>query len=175
VVGTTHRRIHGENRQGHYPGGPRSSRRSPRSYGTDRVFAYLRLSKEIARWLAGRRSEPRSKRQATPWCGSLSLGNKYNLGQEFFRWEIATAVAGSITRDQRFQSAGRGSQQDRNASKLTDPNTKRTVQTARGERHPLKKLGIKLFTDEKNTAALKKAGGNGRSLADVSARAPVAD
>ena len=26
----------------------------------------------------------------------ISLGDIYDLGQEFFRWEIATAVAGSI-------------------------------------------------------------------------------
>ena len=39
----------------------------------------------------------------------------YDLGQEFFRWEIRHGGGGFGDRHQRLQPAGRGSQQDRNA------------------------------------------------------------
>jgi len=53
----------------------------------------------------------------------ITLPNIYNLGQEFFRWEIATAVAGSIIGINAFN------QPDVEASKietkkLTSPVTK---------------------------------------------------
>ena len=65
----------------------------PDAYGTDRVFAYLRLE-----------SEP-DKAQAAGVDALAKAGHPVvrillqdinNLGQEFFRWEIATAVAGSL-------------------------------------------------------------------------------
>lgn len=63
------------------------------AYGDDRLFAYLRfgpapdpaqdaLARDLAR--AGR-----------PVI-TLTLRDEYDLGREFFRWEFATAVAGSI-------------------------------------------------------------------------------
>src|SRR5216684_3767873 len=66
---------------------------SPDLYGNDRVFAYLRLE-----------SAPDPKQDAAvaalEKAGQpvirITVPDVYDLGQEFFRWEIATAVAGSI-------------------------------------------------------------------------------
>src|SRR5260370_31608238 len=62
-------------------------------YGSDSVFAYLLLE-----------SKPDNKHDAAVAALEkdglpvvrISVKNTYNLGQEFFRWEIATAVAGAI-------------------------------------------------------------------------------
>ena len=63
------------------------------AYGDDRLFVYLRL-------------EGDDNSHTDPWMGAirssghpvvrLDLRDKYDLGGEFFRWEYATAVAGSI-------------------------------------------------------------------------------
>jgi transaldolase/glucose-6-phosphate isomerase len=62
-------------------------------YGDDRVFIYIRLEsnpdpeqdKAIARL-----------EQANHPVARIAVADRYDLGQEFFRWEMATAVAGAI-------------------------------------------------------------------------------
>jgi transaldolase / glucose-6-phosphate isomerase len=65
----------------------------PAVYGKDRVFAYLRLANESN---AGTEKALDALEKAGHPVVRVVLSDKYNLGQEFFRWEIATAVAGSI-------------------------------------------------------------------------------
>ena len=66
---------------------------APDVYGNDRLFAYLRLestpdaAQESGGGGAGRGGQPVVR---------IGLTDAYQLGAEFFRWEIATAVAGSI-------------------------------------------------------------------------------
>jgi transaldolase / glucose-6-phosphate isomerase len=121
----------------------------PATYGNDRVFAYLRLA-----------SKPNKAQDAAVAALEkvghpvvrITLPNTYNLGQEFFRWEIATAVAGSIIGINAFN------QPDVEASKIET--RKLTGQyEATGSLPPespfFEDKGIKLFADEKNTAALK--------------------
>ena len=84
----------------------------------------------------------------------ISVPNIYELGQEFFRWEIATAVAGSIIGINAFN------QPDVEASKietrkLTDEYEK--TGSLPPESPVFEEGGIKLFTDEKNAAALKQS------------------
>ena len=67
---------------------------APDVYGNDRVFVYLRLEPRSRR-KAGQQPSTRSKKPAIPSFASASR-RLYDIGQEFFRWEIATAVAGSI-------------------------------------------------------------------------------
>ncbi len=81
----------------------------------------------------------------------ISLTDVYDLGQEFFRWEIATAVAGSIIGINPFN------QPDVEASKiatrkLTDEYEQKGSLPA--ETPMFEAEGIKLFADEANTAAL---------------------
>jgi glucose-6-phosphate isomerase len=62
----------------------------PHLYGTDRVFAYLSLE--------GEKDPPGLAElvQAGHPSITIKLADAYHLGAEFFRWEIATAVAGSV-------------------------------------------------------------------------------
>ncbi|HZJ54532.1 MAG TPA: bifunctional transaldolase/phosoglucose isomerase [Myxococcaceae bacterium] len=62
-------------------------------YGQDRVFAYLRL--ESAPDTAQDRAVDALAKAGQPVV-RISVEEPYALGQEFFRWEIATAVAGSV-------------------------------------------------------------------------------
>jgi transaldolase/glucose-6-phosphate isomerase len=122
----------------------------PAVYGNDRVFAYLRLA-----------SKPnKAQDEAGHPVVRITLPNIYSLGQEFFRWEIATAVAGSIIGINAFN------QPDVEASKIE---TKKLTSQyeATGSLPPespfFEDQGIKLFADEKNAAELK----GGSKLADV--------
>ena len=66
---------------------------SATSYGTDRLFIYLRLkgdqNRQLDRQIAG------LARQGHPIL-ILTLQDRYDLAAEFFRWEVATALAGHL-------------------------------------------------------------------------------
>lgn len=66
---------------------------APKSYGTDRVFVYLRLKGDRNTSLD--RSVTALQRAGQPVL-RLDLTDRYDLGAEFFRWEFATAIAGHI-------------------------------------------------------------------------------
>ena len=129
----------------------------PDEYGSDRVFAYLRLETK-----SDKKQDAAVKaleRDGLPVV-RISVKNAYNLGQEFFRWEIATAVAGSIMGINAFN------QPDVEASKIeTRKLTSEYEKTGKlpPESPFLETEGIKLYADEKNTAALK----NSRTLVDM--------
>jgi transaldolase / glucose-6-phosphate isomerase len=129
----------------------------PEAYGSDRVFAYLRLE-----------TKPDKRQDALVTALEkdglpvvrISVKNTYNLGQEFFRWEIATAVAGSIIGINAFN------QPDVEASKIETK--KLTSEYERNGQLPpespfLQSEGIKLYADERNAAVFK----NSRTLVDV--------
>ena len=130
----------------------------PEVYGKDRLFVYLRL--ETAPDAAQDTKVTALENSGQPVV-RISLGDTYDLGQEFFRWEIATAVAGSIIGINPFN------QPDVEASKIATRNlTSEYEKTgALPEEKPLiDRDGIKLFTDTKNAEALAKAAGNDQSL-----------
>ena len=66
---------------------------APQLYGDDRLFAYIRL--EPAPDAAQDAAVDALEKAGQPVV-RISVGEPYDLAQEFFRWEIATAVAGSI-------------------------------------------------------------------------------
>jgi hypothetical protein len=66
---------------------------SPDVYGGDRVFVYMRLADEAD---ATQDAAVAALEQAGHPVVRIAVTDRYHLGQEFFRWEIATAVAGSI-------------------------------------------------------------------------------
>jgi glucose-6-phosphate isomerase len=66
---------------------------SPTSYGTDRLFVYLRLKGDQNRQLDGQIAG--LARQGHPIL-TLTLQDRYDLAAEFFRWEVATALAGHL-------------------------------------------------------------------------------
>ena len=65
----------------------------PDTYGPDRLFVYLRLDTDPD---AGQDKAVAALEAADQPVVRIAIEDIYNLGQEFFRWEIATAVACSI-------------------------------------------------------------------------------
>ena len=92
---------------------------------------------------------------------ALHVDDIYDLGEEFFRWEIATAVAGSVIGIHPFD------QPDVEASKVaTRKLTSDYEQTGKlpPESPFFEEGGLKLFTDDKNATALGTAQGKSPSL-----------
>jgi transaldolase/glucose-6-phosphate isomerase len=131
----------------------------PDVYGDDRVFVYLRL--ETAPDAKQDAAVNALERAGQPVVRIL-LDDITDLGEEFFRWEIATAVAGSIIGINPFN------QPDVEASKIATRNLT-TEYESTGELPPevpfFEEDGIKLFTDQNNIAALKEGTGESPSLA----------
>ncbi len=132
---------------------------APEYYGNDRVFAYIHTD-----FAADAKTE--AKLAALEKVGHpvvrISMSDIYDLGAEFFRWEIATAVAGSIIGINAFN------QPDVEASKIETK--KLTSQYEQSGSLPpetpiAEDSGMKLFTDEKNAAELVKATGSDKSVA----------
>ena len=66
---------------------------TPEHYGNDRFFAYLELDGQPIRRSA--QAVAALERAGHP-VARISVKDVWHIGQEFFRWEIATAVAGAI-------------------------------------------------------------------------------
>lgn len=133
----------------------------PSVYGNDRVFAYERYTPE---------PDPKqdSAIDALEKAGHpvirISVDDRSDLGQEFFRWEIATAVAGSIIGIDPFK------QPDVEASKVaTRELTSQYEKTGSlpAEKPILEENGIRLFTDQANADALSAAAGKDKSLSGL--------
>jgi transaldolase/glucose-6-phosphate isomerase len=131
---------------------------APEVYGNDRVFAYIRLENG---------ADPAQDKavEAIAKAGHpvvrIALADTYNLGQEMFRWEIATAVAGSVIGINAFN------QPDVEASKIAT--RKLTTEYEKTGSLPAESPifsegGFQLFTDDKNAAALASAVGSEKSL-----------
>lgn len=137
----------------------RESLGAPEVYGKDRVFAYIKLETAAD-------AEQEAKLAALEKAGHpivrIALPDIYDLGAEFFRWEIATAVAGAIIGINAFN------QPDVEASKIaTRALTSEYEQKGSlpAEKPVVEDNGIKLFTDERNAADLAKAAGSDKSVA----------
>jgi transaldolase / glucose-6-phosphate isomerase len=132
---------------------------APEIYGDDRVFAYLHTAHATD---VGVEQKIAALEKAGHPVVRISMADTYDLGAEFFGWEIATAVAGSIIGINAFN------QPDVEASKLvTRQLTSEYEKTGSlpAEAPVLEYDGIKLFTDEKNAAALAKDAGGDKTLA----------
>lgn len=119
-------------------------------YGKDRVFVYLRLASKPD---AAQDAAIAELEKAGHSVIRVELLDLAHLGAECFRWEIATAVAGSVIRINPFN------QPDVEASKVK---TKELAQgyEQTGELPALKPLdtieGIQVFADDKNAEVLAK-------------------
>lgn len=132
---------------------------SPDLYGQDRVFVYLRLE-----------TTPDPKQDAgvatLEKAGQpvvrIAVSDVYGLGGEFFRWEIATAVAGAALGINAFN------QPDVETSKVET--RKLTSEYEKSGSLPaefpfFQGDGIKLFTDAGNVDVLKQRAGGDATLA----------
>jgi transaldolase/glucose-6-phosphate isomerase len=123
---------------------------APEVYGNDRIFVYVRLE-------SGANADQDKKVAAIESAGHpvvrIPMSDTYDLGAEFFRWEIATAVAGSILGVNPFN------QPDVEASKVATRSLTSEYEKTGGfpaEKPMFEEAGVKLFTDAKNAAALAK-------------------
>jgi len=131
---------------------------APEVYGKDRIFAYIRLENG---------ADPAQDQAVDALAKAghpvvrIALSDTYNLGQEMFRWEIATAVAGSVIGINAFN------QPDVEASKIeTKKLTSQYEKTGAlpPEASILSENGIELFTDDTNAKALASAAGPDKTL-----------
>ena len=128
------------------------------AYGKDRVFAYIRADSGFD---AGQDAAVDALARAGHPVVRIAISDLYNLGQEMFRWEIATAVAGSVIGINAFN------QPDVEASKIATKKLTSEYErtgTLPAESPILTEGGVQLYTDEVNAAALAKAAGADKSL-----------
>jgi transaldolase/glucose-6-phosphate isomerase len=132
---------------------------APEIYGHDRVFAYVHTEHATD---VGVDAKVEALEKSGHPVLRISMADIYDLGAEFFRWEIATAVAGSILGINAFN------QPDVEASKIvTKSLTAEYEKTGSlpAEKPVVEDGGIKLFTDDKNAAELARTVGGDKSLA----------
>ncbi len=133
---------------------------SPDRYGDDRVFVYLRLAtaadvaQDAALELLAQAGHPVIR---------IDIPDIYHIGQEFFRWEIATAVAGSVLGINPFN------QPDVEASKVVTRELTSEYEKSGSlpaETPMFEAAGIALYTDERNATELRALAGKDAGLAD---------
>lgn len=128
-----------------------------KNYGNDRVFAYLRLESAPD---AEQDAAVNALEKAGQPVVRISVAEPYALGEEFFRWEIATAVAGSIIGINAFN------QPDVEASKIETRKLTSEYEAKGklpGEEPFFEGSGVKLYADAKNMEALKQ----GKTLVEI--------
>ena len=133
----------------------------PGIYGEDRIFLHLRL--DSSRERKQERAVEDLKQSGHPVV-QISMADRYDLGQEVFRWEIATAVAGSLLEINPFN------QPDVEASKtVTRDLTQRyeRVGSFPGETAFFSQGGISLLADEENRRLLSRAAGANPTVASI--------
>lgn len=130
----------------------------PAAYGADRLFAYLRLEEDPDP--AQDAAVEALERAGLPVV-RIAVATRHDLAEEFIRWEVATAIAGSVLGINPFD------QPDVEASKvatraLTDEYERTGVLPA--ESPVFEGEGVRLFTDARNADDLR-AGSRPTSLA----------
>jgi len=121
---------------------------TPERYGSDRFFAYLELDGQID---PSQRQAVEALEQAGHPVARIGVKDIWHIGQEFFRWEIATAVAGAIIGIDPFD------QPDVEASK--DKTRALTEDYEKSHRLPaeapmFRENGLALYADPRNAAEL---------------------
>ena len=131
---------------------------APESYSKDRVFAYIRTDQGFD---PAQDAAVDAIAKAGHPVVRIAVADTYHIGQEMFRWEIATAVAGSVIGINAFN------QPDVEASKIATRKLTSEYEKT-GSLPPESPIhsegGVSLFTDDKNAAALNSAVGGDKSL-----------
>ena len=120
----------------------------PDRYGNDRLFAHLEVDGHVD---ADLQATIRALEQAGHPVVRIRLKNVWQIGQEFFRWEVATAVAGSIIAINPFD------QPDVEASKLRTSALTAAYESSQSlpEATPIfRENGLALYADPRNAAEL---------------------
>ncbi len=124
---------------------------SPDVYGPDRLFVYLRLSNGAD----AKQDDAVAaiERAGHPVVG-IAVADRYHIGQEFFRWEFATAVAGAILGINPFDQPDVEASKDETRELTTAYEKSGTLPP---ETPLFEEAGLTLFVDEKNSKSFAKA------------------
>jgi hypothetical protein len=128
----------------------------PDHYGDDRLFVYVRLTGESC---ANQEKAIAALEAAGQPVVRISLADKRDLGQEFYRWQVATAVAGAILEINAFN------QPDVEAAKIATKalmNTFETKGSLPAETPIFEAGGVSVYADARNAGAV-----GGGSLEDI--------
>ena len=121
---------------------------APERYGSDRFFAYLELDGQID---PSQRQAVEALERAGHPVARISVKDVWHIGQEFFRWEIATAVAGSIIGIDPFNQPDVEASKDKTRA-LTDAYEK--SHRLPEEAPVFRENGVALYADPRNAAEL---------------------
>ncbi|MGH6726508.1 MAG: bifunctional transaldolase/phosoglucose isomerase [Pseudolabrys sp.] len=121
---------------------------APERYGNDRFFAYLELD---GKHDPAQRDAIAALERAGHPVAHIKVKDAWHIGQEFFRWEMATAVAGAIIGIDPFNQPDVETSKDKTRA-LTD-------EYERSHRSPKQEPlfhenGLALYADPRNTAEL---------------------
>jgi transaldolase/glucose-6-phosphate isomerase len=123
----------------------------PDVYGRDRLFVYLRLASAPD---PGQDTSIGDLERAGQPVVRITVDEPYDLGEEFFRWQFATAVAGSILGVHPFD------QPDVEANKIVTRKLTEEYEKCGGLPHETPIVSderIALFADDRNAASLKSS------------------
>ena len=143
----------------------------PSAYSSDRVFVHLTLAGETKRIA-------RTRLQALQAAGhpliQIELKDKYDLGREFFRWEVATATAGALLGINPFDQPNVQGSKDNTNHLLAEFRAARRV----AEDLPVGEFeGIKIYCGVSSGATGKTSAGsaNGECVAAFLSQAKAGD
>ncbi len=121
---------------------------APESYGSDRFFAYLELDGQHD---PSQRAAVAALEKAGHPVMRIGVSDAWQIGQEFFRWEIATAVAGAIIGINPFSQPDVEASKNKTCALMDDYEKSHRLPD---ETPVFRENGIALYADARNAAAL---------------------
>ncbi len=121
---------------------------SPERYGNDRFFVYLELDGQSD---PSQRQAIDAVEQAGHPVARFRIADAWHLAQEFFRWEIATAVAGAVIGINPFDQPDVEASKDKTRALMEGyENSRRSVE----DEPVFRENGLALYADTRNAAEL---------------------
>ena len=135
----------------------------PAAYGDDRLFVQVRMADDP--------DQPgvRALESAGQPVVTLTLGNKADLGGEFLRWEIATAIAGSVLKINAFDQPNVQESKDNTKKVLAEFAAKKRLPAV--ETTPVEEAGAAL----KSLLGHLKAGHSYFAIMSYTGRTPTSE
>ncbi|HUZ75229.1 MAG TPA: bifunctional transaldolase/phosoglucose isomerase [Stellaceae bacterium] len=121
---------------------------TPDRYGSDRFFAYLELDGQGDP--SQRAAVAALERSGHP-VARICVKDIWHVGQEFFRWQIATAVAGAIIGIDPFDQPDVEASKDKTRALTEEYETSRSLPK---EEPIFRENGLALYADPRNAVAL---------------------
>ena len=121
---------------------------TPERYGSDRFFAYLELDGQAD---PSQRQAMEALERAGHPVVRIGVKDIWHIGQEFFRWEIATAVAGAIIGIDPFDQPDVEASKDKTSALTKEYEKSHSLP----KQEPMfRENGLALYADPRNAAEL---------------------